>query len=83
MPQQNLLQLTVSKVDAPIFDGEALSVIVPGVDGEMEILANHAALISPLKNGTITIKTAAGERETHDIDSGTLEVSHNHATILI
>ncbi len=83
MAEQNTLKLTVSKVDAPIFDGEALSVIVPGVDGEMEILANHTALISPLKEGVITIKKIDGEKETHEIHSGTLEISHNHATILI
>ena len=83
MVEQNLLKLTVSKVDAPVFDGEAISVLVPGVDGEMEILANHTALISPLKEGTITIKKADGETETHHIHSGTLEISNNHATILI
>ncbi len=83
MAEQNLLKLTVSKVDAPIFDGEVESVIVPGIDGEMEILAHHTALISPLKSGAITIKKAGGESETHEIESGTLEVSDNHATVLI
>ena len=83
MTEHNLLKLTVSKVDAPIFDGEVASVVVPGVDGEMEILAHHTALISPLKEGTIIIKKTDGESETHDIHSGTLEISNNHATILI
>lgn len=83
MAVQKSLQLTISKVDAPIFDGDVISVIVPGVAGEMEIMANHEAIISPLKAGTITIKKTDGAREAHDIESGTLEVSHNHATILI
>ena len=80
---QNLLKLTVSKVDAPVFDGEVISVHVPGVAGEMEILANHEPIISPLKEGVVKIKKDGGEVETHDIKSGTLEVSENHATILI
>ncbi len=80
---EKLLKLTVSKVDAPVFDGEVISVAVPGADGDMEILAHHEALISPLKAGTLTIKKANGEVEQHDIESGTLEISHNHATILI
>lgn len=80
---QNLLSLTVSRVDAPVFDGEVVSVHVPGVAGEMEIMANHEPLISPLKKGTVTIKKADGHNESHLIDSGTLEISHNHATILI
>lgn len=80
---EKLLKLTISKVDAPVFDGEVISVIVPGVDGEMEILANHESLISPLKAGVITVKKTDGERSEHEIESGTLEISQNHATILI
>ena len=80
---QKLLKLTVAKVDAPVFDGEVVSVHVPGVDGEMEIFADHTALISPLKTGTVTIKKNDGDSETHNIESGTLEISNNHATILV
>lgn len=83
MAEQKLLRLTVSKVDAPVFDGEVVSVHVPGVDGEMEIMANHEPLISPLKEGVITLTKSEGERETYAIESGTLEISNNHATILI
>ena len=80
---QNLLKLTVSKVDAPVFDGEVISVHVPGVDGEMEILANHEALISPLAYGVVTITKSDNSKESHEIESGTLEISNNHATVLI
>ena len=80
---KNLLKLTVSKVDTPVFDGEVISVKLPGVDGEMEILANHEALISPLKEGVVTITKLDREKETHAIKSGTLEISNNHATVLI
>lgn len=78
-----LLQLTVSRVDGPLFEGEVISVHVPGVAGEMEILANHTALISPLKKGVVTVTKEDGEKESYDIDSGTLEISKNHATVLV
>ena len=78
-----LLQLTISRVDAPVFDGEVISITVPGTSGEMTILAQHTALISPLKKGTITIKKTDGTQETIAIESGTLEISQNHATVLI
>ncbi|MEM9336265.1 MAG: hypothetical protein AAGA35_00215 [Patescibacteria group bacterium] len=77
-----LLKLTISKVDGPVFDGAVASVHVPGIDGEMEILANHEPLISPLKAGKVTVKKESGE-ESYDIQAGTLEISNNHATILI
>ncbi len=77
------LKLTISRVYGPIFDGEVISVTVPGIAGEMTILANHSALISPLKNGLITIRKEGSEIEEVEIESGTLEISQNHATILI
>lgn len=67
----------------PVFDGEVVSVTVPGTAGEMTLLANHSAIISPLKEGTILIKKESGEDESVSITSGTLEMSDNHATILI
>lgn len=78
-----LLKLTISRVDAPVFDGEVISVTIPGIAGEMTILANHSALISPLKSGTITLKKENGEIEKTEIESGTLEISQNHTTVLI
>lgn len=78
-----LLNLTISRVDMPVFDGEVVSVTVPGTAGEMTLLANHSAIISPLKEGTILIKKESGEDESVSITSGTLEMSNNHATILI
>ena len=35
-----------------IFTGEVESVAVPGVDGEFEMLNNHAAIVSNLNNKT-------------------------------
>ncbi len=83
MAEQKLLKLTISRVDGPVFDGDVVSVSVPGVSGDMQILAQHEALISPLKKGTVTIVKADNKEESHLIDSGTLEISNNHATILI
>ena len=36
-----------------IFTGEVDSVAVPGVEGEFEMLNNHAAIVSNLKKGSI------------------------------
>lgn len=83
MTKQKLLKLTISRVDGPIFDGEVVAVSVPGELGDMQILAHHTSLISPLKKGTVTIHKADGKEESHLIESGTLEISNNHATILI
>ncbi|MEZ4200111.1 MAG: hypothetical protein R3B69_00705 [Candidatus Paceibacterota bacterium] len=82
MAEQKLLKLTISKVDGPVYDGEVVSVTVPGIAGDMTLLAHHAPLISPLKEGSIVIQ-AEDEQKIIQITGGTLEVSENHATILI
>ncbi len=83
MTDKKLLKLTVSQVNGPVFEGEVVSVHLPGIDGEMEILAGHEPLISPLRSGTITIKKPDGSEEKLELRIGTVEVSNNHATILI
>ena len=78
-----------------IFTGEVESVAVPGVNGEFEMLNNHAAVVSTLKKGFVKIK---GELKTKDenisefekkgdsywlsINSGTIEMNSNKIIIL-
>lgn len=75
-------RLIITKIDGPIFNGEASSVTLPGEAGEMTVLAGHEALISPLKPGTITLVSASGI-ETHQIDSGVVEIANNTVTVLL
>jgi F0F1-type ATP synthase epsilon subunit len=58
-------------------------VVVPSHAGQLELLANHESLIAPLKTGTIRIKHEDGSIQTIELRMGTLEMSNNHATILI
>ncbi len=80
--QESSFQVTISQVSGLVFSGIAESVTVPGVDGEMTILAHHEPLISLLKKGTIVV-IQKDTKEAYPITSGTLEVSNNQATILI
>jgi F-type H+-transporting ATPase subunit epsilon len=83
MADQKLLKLTIARVDGSVFDGDVLSVAVPGTSGDMELLAGHEALISPLRSGEVRVKKADGTTEAFPLTAGTLEISNNHATILI
>jgi F-type H+-transporting ATPase subunit epsilon len=83
MATQKLLKLTISRVDGPVFDGEVISATLPGVEGEMTLLADHAPIVSILKTGTIMIKKADGTTEKFPVESGTIEVSHNSTTVLL
>ena len=79
-----------------IFTGEVESVAVPGVNGEFEMLNNHAAIVSNLKKcrikvyGNITLDDTQkeifekGDRGYNlDINSGTVEMKNNKVTALV
>ena len=83
MAEQRLLKLTITKVNGPVFDGDVISVAVPGAAGDMELMAGHESIISPLRSGEIRVKKVDGTTETFPLVFGTLELSNNHATILI
>lgn len=41
-----------------LFSGEATSVVVPGSEGEMTVLANHAPVMTALRPGIVTVDGA-------------------------
>lgn len=83
MATSTTTNLTITRVDTAVFNGEVVSVTVPGSEGVMTILAHHAPLVSLLKEGTIVIHTADGTPESITVKSGVLEVSSNQITILL
>lgn len=76
--------LTIAKLGANLFEGEALSATFPGVDGVFEVLAGHEAFVTPLRAGNARIVDAAGTPHTFPVhEGGIAEVSENQATILL
>lgn len=76
--------LTIARVGENLFDGEALSVALPGADGAFEVLAGHEALVSPLKDGEAHVVAADGARYHYELPHGGIaEISNNQATVLL
>ena len=76
------MRVVIAKVDQNLYDGKAESLTVPGADGEMTILPEHMPVVTTLKTGTITVRSAQGE-QTFDIESGVLEVRRDGATVIL
>jgi F-type H+-transporting ATPase subunit epsilon len=51
------MYLEIVSPEATLFSSEVDSVVVPGVDGEFEMLKDHAPIVSILKEGTIRVNT--------------------------
>ncbi len=91
------MYIEIVSPEAILFSSEVSSIYVPGVNGEFEMLNNHAPIVSILKSGIVEVKaegtinsedlsdkfTVNGNSLSLDINSGTLELKDNKAIILV
>ncbi len=75
------MQVAVVTGEREIYRGEAEMVIAPGVEGELGILPEHAALLTALKTGEMRIKLNGAE-DSLFISGGFMEVYANTVTVL-
>lgn len=75
--------VTIASVSENLFDGEAVSVTLPGTEGQLTVLAGHEPLVTTLKEGVIEVVTVTGEVRKFSVASGVLEVSNNQATVIL
>jgi len=88
--------LEIVTPEAILFTGEVDVVTVPGINGEFQMLNNHAPIVSLLQEGNIKIKGSFQIEEEHEdkftkgdnntvllpINSGTIELKENRIIIL-
>ena len=67
--------------DRQVYAGDADMVIVPGVQGEMGILPNHAPLLSNLKYGILRVRYQ-GQEEIFTIAGGVIEIQPDFVTVM-
>ncbi len=77
------MNISVLTPDKEIFEGEITSVKVPGVGGQFEVLANHAAVVSALGSGEVRLLKTGGEKMTFKIEKGFIEVLNNKVSLLV
>jgi len=75
-------QLSILTPEQSVFEGPVEYVQVPGTEGYLGVLANHAALVTALAPGMLTVRRADGAVEKYDVSGGFFEVSRNQATVL-
>jgi F-type H+-transporting ATPase subunit epsilon len=75
------MTLEILTPDKKVYEGEVISVTVPGTMGSFQILKDHAPIISTLEDGPVIIKTKDTE-ETLVIKGGVVEVLKNKIIVL-
>ena len=75
-------RLTRSSPDGNVFVGDAVQLVVRGVEGELAVLAGHIPFITSLKAGECRIELPDGEEKTAFSDGGILTVGSDSVVLL-
>lgn len=76
------LELKIVSPEKIEYDGVVERVVVPGTNGEFEILVNHAPIISTLEKGRVVFYDSEGMHELN-ISMGFVEVQKNIVNVCV
>ena len=90
------MYLEIVSPEATLFAGEVVSVTVPGINGDFQMLSNHAPIVSLLQEGTVKIQGNVSIDEVFEdkfskdsngdtvlaLSSGTIEMKDNKVIVL-
>jgi|TARA_B110000263_G_C14986059_1_gene363795 F-type H+-transporting ATPase subunit epsilon len=65
------------------FNGDVDSVTLPGKDGYITILKNHASLVTTLRSGKLITRFSKEKEKTIEITGGFSEIKNNKLIVLI
>ena len=77
------MTISILTPDKEIFAGDIKSVKVPGAAGQLQILNNHAPLISSLQKGEVVVVKTDGAPLKFTIEKGFVEVLRNEVALLV
>jgi F-type H+-transporting ATPase subunit epsilon len=75
-------KLSILSPAGKAFDGNAESVVAPGREGQMGVLAGHAPMIAALQPGVSTV-VADGQKTFVYTGEGVIEVSRTEVVLLV
>ena len=76
-------KLEILTPNGEIFNDEAVSVVLPGKEGEFGVLADHASLTTLLEAGVVDVEKEDKSVESIVIDWGVAQVSEEKVVILV
>jgi len=68
--------------DRALLSEEVVSIIAPGVEGYLGVLANHAPLVTELNVGVLRIRYPDDTEENVAVSGGFMEVANNRVLVL-
>ncbi len=74
--------LAILTPERTVFEGRVEYVQVPGSEGYLGVLAGHAALVTTLATGRLTVRKSGGEELAWQVSGGFFDVADDRATVL-
>lgn len=75
-------QLSVVAPDRTVFENTVESVVLPGVEGYLGVMAGHEAMLMALKPGIIEFEDVNRQRNFVSVSGGFAEISSNKCIVL-
>ena len=80
---EHTFKARIYEADSPFFEGELTSVVVPAIDGEYGVLANHRNVVIAIVPGNMHYTLPDGTVEYVIVSEGMMRVENNDVLILI
>jgi F-type H+-transporting ATPase subunit epsilon len=74
--------LSILTPERAVFEGPVEYVQVSGSEGYLGVFAGHAALVTELAAGTLTVREPGGDDRHWQVSGGFFEVADDRATVL-
>jgi len=75
------LKFDIVTAEKVVYTDDVDVVVVPGMEGQLSILPDHAPLLTMLQPGELTVRKS-GDETVMFVNGGFLEVMRNHVTVL-
>jgi len=78
-----MFSLSIVTPEKIFYEGQVASLIVPGSEGYLGTLSDHAPLITAIVPGRVDVRDAEGQEMIMAVSDGFFEISSNKATLLV
>lgn len=79
----NVFTLVVLAAEKPFYEGECTSLVIPTIDGQYGVQANHSNMIAAIVPGMLKITTPDGKETIAAVSAGLAKVENNNVLLLV
>ena len=78
-----MFDLHILAADSPFYEGESASLVVPTLDGQYGVLAEHCDVILAIVPGTLTYRTPDGALHAAAVGAGIMKIEAGSVLVLV